>query len=314
MPVAGATKRNLPVELYRSIAESLVKEGDRRFEFKPASYASVKLLLTVSKSFQVEAERLIWRVVCLESHHDGDIILLCDHILSIPRVWPYIKCFRLVNRDRFQYGIKAKFGINPPHPQTVDFLASLLRKLANLVFLEMTLGLWKSGSLLKNMPFRLRIFLLDCALDDDMLLFLNQQPSITEWRVDFEESQLADLPTTTLPNLAVINIPFGNETVVKGRPITHVYARTAASLRTLTLSTMPLKTLVVDFVVNTPILETITELFPALESFSPLDCTAANVSDISLVGIHSSNAMINTNRKHLFSHHLSQNSFNSTLL
>jgi hypothetical protein len=261
----------LPLDLQREIVNNLVTyqswRSEKVWDVAPASYSHIFSLLTVSRAFQVETEQLIWRKLSYRTSANEGISSPCTRILSIPRVWLYIKSFHLKNTS--------SLWTDPPLLKTVKTLARLLEKLSDLIDLELHLGLDSCAPLLMNCSFKLRIFSSDFGVDDSMLLFLSLQPSMTEWNSSnfYPTGRAINFPATTLPHLEVVALPPRHETIIKGRPVTHAYTKNLDSLQILALSAVPLKALFLDSTpgVKGPALTTISELFPDLETFSFLD-------------------------------------------
>jgi hypothetical protein len=203
----------LPVELYRCIAEN-------------ADRAGLRALLTVSRVFQFEAERLLYRRFSPSDSIDD----ICQHLLAIPRFWPLIQHAKILIRD------------DDVVDRDWEHLASIFPKLVNLVVLEFIerRELFdgepiECGNMFQGSTFQLRSLSCHFTLDPEFCEFLQTQRSITyfnwyPYEGPLYEGPSGDFPIDALPILGALdagiddgaNDPEIIPAILVGRPVTHV--------------------------------------------------------------------------------------------
>jgi hypothetical protein len=208
--------RYVPVELYRYVAENAARDG----------LASLAL---VSRDFQFEAERLLYRHILhifppVTAQRRPDT----GHLLNQPRVWEYIRSYR--------FSILEDEGDAPFARQA---LRSLLPNMTKLITLQIYAShlrspalaqRWQScGDLFEGCTFSLRSFSSVFELDEALASFLAKQSAITEltWLSNPAPSHF--LPAEALPNLRSLIFRLHGlgpnwellHFIAPGRPITH---------------------------------------------------------------------------------------------
>jgi hypothetical protein len=204
----------LPYELNRPIFESL----GRKELFK---------VVTVSRHFQFEGERLIYRDISLRSNSYQVRSDLRD-LYGTRRFHHYIQSLLLESVDE---DVETEMGLPPVFSYE---LASLLEKLTALVFLSISFvrdGIYDwnfCGNVFRHCKFRRRRFRCDLALDSDLQAFLAKQPEITEWIWSPKVKRTTRLPASTLPNLSALYVDSMSldyevdaPMLVSTRPVTH---------------------------------------------------------------------------------------------
>jgi hypothetical protein len=257
-----------PVELYGTIAENV----DR---------VDLLRLVTVSRGFQIEAERLLHRQVPHKWRSSHELDRFCERILGLPRFWPLIIHLSLafLPEDR----------INDEQDGTRSRLTAVFQKLKNLTVLEFFGYLdpgpepMACGHFFKGSDFQLRSLSCQFPLDKHFSDFLQSQPRLlhfgwfSKWEpsVDFPQNALPVLGSLKLEHFATTHsriAPF----IASGRPITHFSTSQAycdiSILQSLDLCAMPLQAL--EMIPSPGILQPLPKLFPKLEYLAMAICAS----------------------------------------
>jgi hypothetical protein len=191
----------LPLELYRPICENL----DRN---------TLLNLTIISRSFQIEAERLLYQGVSL---HNSlfKARKRCKHLLSTPRFLGLVQHLHIPD---LAWGdiLGGYYGREGEREMTVvsfvELLAPLLAQLPNLLGLTIRPPPNQAATicvaLAQRCTFRLRFLRCNFVPNPEFLSFLTNQTSIREleWIVGpLEASQLV-LPSGALPNLTILTL------------------------------------------------------------------------------------------------------------
>jgi hypothetical protein len=263
----------LPFELYNPIVEHLYRDDLLR-------------VLVVSRAFQIEAERLLYDRIVIDASSNDDkrrnIPRLCSGLLSIPRIWPYVREVCILE-------IKVESTV-------ISSVAGLLEKSTNLDVLDVRDGFneWPScGDLFKNCSFQLNRLTCHFQLDKDFVSFLDSQKSLDkfEWvpRSVIHRPHtftFCELPPSALQNLRVYSFlgegdpTMGN--ILHDRPIGHFRTSNFMPnrpdlLRDLKLSRCTLKSLNLFFHVDATYFCLVTEAFPRLEYLAIVDLTIPTI-------------------------------------
>jgi hypothetical protein len=255
----------LPAELYRSITEA-------------TAFPDLFQLAVVSRTTQVEAERLIWKKFRLKG--DKDVAEKCfRRILSIPRVWSLIKTL--------EYELQEWHLPDRSKNLLDELFATILSNLTNLVSLTIRplnnnprSNSRACGKLFEPCRFKLRILRCHFILDTDFSKFLEQQSTITEWEWSPSAQSPQTLPSTVLPNVVAFSTssplsfcehPY--DKIIAGRPMTHVCWRHGKppQPQDLTQSTASIKAIKIGWA-NEETLKTIPDVLPSLEILALLQC------------------------------------------
>jgi hypothetical protein len=266
-PHTLASGMMLPVELFHHIISCLEQKD-------------LLSLVTVSRIFQAEAERRIFRRISFLSH-SLHIAQRCKFLLAIPRVFLYIQEFKMIE-------------VLPPKARRrrlspfYTLVTSVLQRLQNLVtlvvaetFSDATLGL--CGQLFHCCTFQLRFLQCHFTLDRDFASFLHAQREITEfrWKPSYYSSPTY-LSPTAFPNLAVLTVwdcawPFLTPSVhdiITGRPVAHLTWRVRGHQSDLLLalanSTAQMKSLRMSHLDSTTLVS-LPSYFAELEFLSLID-------------------------------------------
>jgi hypothetical protein len=206
--------RRIPVELFRQVVENVESKA----------LASLAL---VSRDFQFEAERLLYRAISYFSpafsHNGGSPDV--ENLVKQSRVWQYVQ----------KYDIFVSASQENSHIIR-QCIGALLPKMIKLTALHISSPpynptrsdtLWQfCGDIFESCTFSLRSFSSCFGVDGDFVSFLASQPAITElaWNSNLPSSHR--LPASALPNLH--SLTFRNLSapeflcdIAPGRPITH---------------------------------------------------------------------------------------------
>ena len=147
----------LPVELYGLIAEQVEVQPD------------LVSLLQASRTTLAEVERVLYRSIRLTKYRPASFNQLLNVLLSNPRRASLVHHLRL----HFAYG----FG---PEKDSVELLSSVLRRLVNLVRLELKSISLDLVDLASSCTFRLQRFgyYVDKITDPSLPIFLRSQPHL----------------------------------------------------------------------------------------------------------------------------------------
>jgi hypothetical protein len=266
-PTNDCKMRRLPPELYREIIEYLNQDD-------------ILTLVLVSRTFQAEAERLLFGKIMIDSNpYDPakrDVVKHCTRLIALPRIWPLVRWvyIRRISKGRASL-------------EVVSRVADLLEKLTNVTKLHVRDpgNAWPlCGKLFRGCSFRLRYLSCHFLLDKDFASFLDSQPSLYEFEwaplydLDSRTSQRYELPPSTLPLLAIylsVGKEIRTDDILPGRPIAHFRGynlgrRATEVLHDLVRSIVPLKSLHIhpmdaDFLCLLPV------AFPFLEYLGPVN-------------------------------------------
>jgi hypothetical protein len=262
----------LPFELYSPIVEYLDRED-------------LLTLLVVSHAFQTEAERLLYERIVIDADSNElerrDIARHCSGLLSLPRIWPYM-------RELCIWEIALESNV-------ISIVADLLEKLTNLDVLLVRDGFdeWLlCGDLFKKCSFQLNLLSCHFQLDKDFASFLDSQKSLSEFEwvpppgAHRSHTFLpCELPPSALQNIRVYSfLGDGNPNtgnILHGRPIAHF--RTSSFtydrhdlLQDLKLTSCTLKSLNL-FHMDAAFLYWVAEAFPYLEYLAVVDLTVSTI-------------------------------------
>jgi hypothetical protein len=269
---------SLPIELYRPIVET----SDGR---------DLLNLALVSKVFQQEAERIIYRTISVFCDGPTDVENECLRFLRIPRCLPYIRNITLTH-----YSTIETLDVPSFQPRLND----LLRNVVNLLSLciRVTPNGRFCGTLFHGCTFRLRDIRCTFELDADYAAFLESQPSLLyfTWNMRYPPGKYL-LSSNAVPNLRAVTIRSLNQDnefppeILAGRPITHFWS-TLRRHRTFALSTGPIRALHLKFI-DMGVLYMIKEELPCLEHLSLLDYDHHDVTvrSISFIPQHDFNSL-----------------------
>jgi hypothetical protein len=244
-------------------------------------------LLTASRVFQHEAERIIYRSIELK---DVEIDAACTSLLATPRFLNLVKCLNLT----------CNWGKDQDRSLVMSFkprLASLLKPLTNLVVLEIIEpgsmisrndfgSPWRNcENLFRGSGFQLQRLRCQFILDNDFARFLERQPMICwmDWSPNSPPtSQLADDALhclRTLRNTFISGELESLRAVVVGRPVSNISGILLSRmplLQSLRSCIVPLKTL--DFAnFKADDLKALPDLFPQLEHLSWIRYTEGGI-------------------------------------
>jgi hypothetical protein len=267
----------LPPEIHRHVIEDV-------------GFYDLYNTVTVSRLWQVESERLLWREVDLGDRSVAQALVDCDSLLKSPkRFWPLIK------RLDFE-GLFFMKTVKEILPKTFyAHLHDLLVKLNNLVYFGISFlssaameRSWNlsCGNLFRGCDFQLRILRCNFALDGSLALFLDDQPLISDWAWTPTSPSIYPLPSRSLSRLSVFStldlthVPLGG--IMAGRPLTHLSitcsAPNAVTLHDISLSTAPLRALRIHYDLDMFAGRQLPTLAPHLEYFGQLNLNSTLVS------------------------------------
>jgi hypothetical protein len=254
---------SLPTELYRPIIEGLDQNH-------------LLTLVLVSRLFQLEAERLLFRKVAITSRRN--IVIDCKHLLGIPRVLPYIQYLTIDDAYQRIKGLRLTLSF-------YTLLANLLESTTNLTSLNFRTPNTFSSRLENSCRWilskcRFQLYSLECSftLDTVFALFLLKQPAIIHLKWTPFRPSLTSLPDDALPNLAALDVsssptapPLAHE-FIPNRPVTHIRWRAGAKfiLPILALYRVPLVALELHLI-DLERLREISLIHPQLEYLGLVD-------------------------------------------
>jgi hypothetical protein len=198
---------NLPVELYRPI-------------FKELGQKDLISLLLVSRTFQLESEKLLYLKTSLRSQKQT--VLWCFQVLSKSRLFESV------------HHLYISFSYQPARSPTIAFgrlLTSILHRLPNLLTLKLSgRDLWWRfcDKNLVYCPFKLRSLQCQFQFDSNFSSFLESQPAIVELQLSTGPHARPLQPhyhSVIPPNTKVLSLYMFHSIDAKilwNRPVTHL--------------------------------------------------------------------------------------------
>jgi hypothetical protein len=240
------------------------------------NYNTLCILARVSRTWQCEAERLIYSTCKFEGL--ADIIIMCRRICSSPRLGPHIRIFDGGAIERGHHYDAMGHNLNRLLSRTLQ----LMTELRTLILPSFYPAVERSSckSIFTSSTFKLRVLSTFFQPDEHILRFLETQPDIYRW----EGKGLhlngflprKPLPTHVLANLKVLhaNSPSTEAlNVLPGRSVTHLAVDnvvTLAQLRWISLYGANLRALNLNqgcIGTSIEIVKQIPDMFPHLEVF-----------------------------------------------
>jgi hypothetical protein len=198
----------LPSELYEQIGHEMAPDSLRR-------------LVTISRPFQAEAERVLFSHVIIRKSSAQPLLEALEGLSATPRFWP------LIHEVTYAHISRSKDEVERPLPLLASFLERL-PGLSVLTIASQPLFRIVGGKVLRNCHFQLRTLRCPFILDGDFASFLSTQQSLVEfdWSVGVVWTLGNKLQGSALPALSVLVLrtSFHSQlrAIIPGRNISHI--------------------------------------------------------------------------------------------